>query len=54
MKKNLLTQQQLNKQNEQGVIYKRTINGFINVLLPIIVVSAVIMFGIILGICLIK
>ncbi len=55
MKKNLLIQkQQLNRQNEQGITYKRTMNGFINVLLPIIVVSAVITCGIMLSISLIK
>ena len=55
MKKNLLTQkQQLNRQNEQGEIYKRTINGFSNVLFPIIIISIVIVSGIMLGIGLIN
>ncbi len=53
IKKNLLMQKQQSLSNKTGVTYKRTMNGFINILLPIIVVCAIIMGGIILGISLV-
>ena len=53
-KKKLFIQQQLNRQNEQGLTSKQKRSGFSNVLIPIIIISIVIASGIMVGIGLIN